>query len=197
MERRRLALITIPDRQRSSSAAQLPLRASRLNHQIVLFRKAGGSDRGGPIVLDGFLEIAKHLEQMTAHGIEPIMIAQAFVAVQSPETLQSARWPVRHRGGDGVVEHYHGIVRNALKQIVQRQDLRPIRIFRARRFVMNGAIAACNWYGPTDPFESARVSSATPSAISSRSQSLRSCLRERNELTVGALRACAAHRSAA
>ena len=45
---------------------------------------------------------------------------------------------MHHGRGDGVIERHHRIVRHALEQAIQRQDLRPVGILGARRFVVDG-----------------------------------------------------------
>jgi hypothetical protein len=45
---------------------------------------------------------------------------------------------MHHGDGDGVIEHHHRIVGHTFKQLIERQDLRPIGILGSRRFVMNG-----------------------------------------------------------
>ena len=89
-------------------------------------------------MLDRSFEISEHLEQMPAHSIQPIVLSQPFVAIQRAQTFKTSLRSVHHCDRNCVVQCHHGTGRNALKQFVQRQNLRPVRIFRARRFVMNG-----------------------------------------------------------
>ena len=42
-----------------------------------------------------------------------------------------------HGSCNGMIERHHGAGRNAFQQLVQREDLRPVRILGPRRFVMN------------------------------------------------------------
>ena len=84
------------------------------------------------------LAIPGHLEQMRAHRVEAMMPGQSSVGVERSEQLEPGRRAVHHRRGDGVVERHHRIVGHALEQAIQRQDLRPVGVLGARRFVVHG-----------------------------------------------------------
>lgn len=58
-------------------------------------------------MLDGLLKVSEQLEQMGAHGMEPIMTAQPIVDVQRLKTLQSVRRSVHHGGGNSVIQRYY------------------------------------------------------------------------------------------
>ncbi len=109
-----------------------------MGQQVVAFGNAGGFLRRCAVVRDGGAAISGELEQMSANGVEAVMVGEAGVAVECAEQIESGSRPVDHGGGDGVVEHDHGIVRHALEEIVEREDLRPVGVFRAGGFVMNG-----------------------------------------------------------
>src|SRR5215469_15925324 len=47
------------------------VQAGGLGHQIILFRDAGGSAGGDPIVPDGVLAVARHFEQVGADRVRP------------------------------------------------------------------------------------------------------------------------------
>ena len=62
-------------------------------------------------------------------------------------TARDRRRAVHHRGGDRVVERDHRVVRHAAKHVVQREDLRPIRVSSTcAASSCNAAIAAWSWY---------------------------------------------------
>ena len=45
---------------------------------------------------------------------------------------------MHHGRGDGVIELHHGVIGHAFKQLIQRQDLRPVGILGSGRLVVNG-----------------------------------------------------------
>jgi hypothetical protein len=85
-------------------------------------------------VLDRFLAIPGALEQMAANRGEAIVTGASR---RKPDCARrTAIWPVNHGVRDRVVEGDHGIGGHALEQPVEREDLRPVRIFRTRCFVV-------------------------------------------------------------
>ena len=109
-----------------------------LGQQVVAFGNAGGFFRRCAVVRDGCAAISGELEQMSANGVEAVMVGEAAVAIECAEKIEPGRRPVDHGGCDSVVEHDHGIVRHALEELVEREDLRPVCVFRAGGFVMDG-----------------------------------------------------------
>jgi hypothetical protein len=75
--------LPIPGERGIESAASLS-KPRRLCHEVVLFGKTCCPGRGGSIVVDSLLKVIQHLKQMGAHSIETIVMAEAFIAVQSP-----------------------------------------------------------------------------------------------------------------
>lgn len=119
--------------------------------------------------------VSGHLQQMGTNRIQAVIARQAVIGLDRFEQFEAGGWTVYHSRANGVIEHHHGIRGHALQQIVRRQDLRAISLLHSGRFIMNGGDAACNWYAPIEPFESAAVSGTVPSAISLRSHRVRSC----------------------
>ena len=66
------------------------------------------------------------------------MAGQPAIGIQAFQQPESRARAMHHRGGDRVIEHHHRIVGHALQQFIKRQDLRPIGILGARRFIVNG-----------------------------------------------------------
>ena len=82
--------------------------------------------------------VSGHFEQMSANGVEAMMAGEASIGVERIEQIETHGGAVHHGGGDGAIEHHHGIVRHAFQEIVERQYLRPVGIFGSGRFVMDG-----------------------------------------------------------
>src|SRR5215472_4018714 len=77
---------------RASAAVQ----AGGLGHQIILFRDAGGSAGGDPVVPDGVLAVARHFEQVGADRVQPVVTAEPTVGVERLQQLQPFRRAMHH-----------------------------------------------------------------------------------------------------
>ena len=82
--------------------------------------------------------VSGQFQQMGANGVQAMMAGQPSIGVERIQQLESRGRAVHHGRGDGVIEHHHGIVGHAFQQVIQRQDLRPVGILGAGRFVVNG-----------------------------------------------------------
>jgi len=109
-----------------------------LGDEVAPFRNAGGATGGQAVVLEGSLAVAGHFEQMGPHCVEAMMPGHAGIGIERGHELDSLGGAMHHGGGDGVVQQHHGILGGTLEQVVERQDLRPIGLLGARRFVVYG-----------------------------------------------------------
>ena len=66
------------------------------------------------------------------------MIRDAGVRFEGVQQFQALRRAVHHRRRDRVIQRDHRVVGHAPEQIVERQDLRPIRVVGSGSFVVNG-----------------------------------------------------------
>src|SRR4029453_13537971 len=96
-----------------------------VGRQVVALRNARRFFRSRAVVRNRGVTIAGHFVQMCAYGIEPIVTGEPFVSVERFEQLQPGGGSVYHGGSDRVVEGDHRVVRHALEETVERQDLRP------------------------------------------------------------------------
>ena len=111
--------------------------ARGLGQQVIAFGNAGGLLRGGAVVRDSGGGIAGQFVQVGANGVEAVMIGDARIVVERVEQIQTVSGAVDHGGRDCVVEQDHGIVRHAPEEIVEGEDLRPVSVFGAGRFVVH------------------------------------------------------------
>ena len=65
------------------------------------------------------------------------MCAHAIVGVQCAEHRETRSRSVDHRDGDRPIERHDGAGRDLLEHVVQGEDLRPVRLVIARRFVVD------------------------------------------------------------
>ena len=119
--------------------------------------------------------VAGHSSRCARTACEPVVAGEPLVR-RARRAGRARPRAVHHGHRDGVVERHHGIVGHPLQQLVQRQDLRPVGVLgagRPRRAPPRSRPGAGT--GRSARADRAPVTSATPSAISSRSQRLRSC----------------------
>ena len=81
--------------------------------------------------------IAKHFEQMSTNRFKTVMLGKPTVAIERLEQFETFRRAVYHGSRNCMIEGDHGTGKHAFQQFVQRKNLRPIRVFRSCRFVMN------------------------------------------------------------
>jgi hypothetical protein len=118
-------------------ARSLP-EAGGLCNQVVPLRQAGSAEGRRLVMPNGSFIIARHLEQMGANRVESMMISQPSIGVQRIQQLESRGRAVHHGRRDRLIEHHHRIAGHAFQEVVECQDLRPVGILRADRFIMNG-----------------------------------------------------------
>ncbi len=75
---------------------------------------------------------------MCSNGVQAVMILKAGVSFEGVQQFQALRRAVHHCRRDRVIQRDHWVVRHAPEQIVERQDLRPIRVVGSGSFVVNG-----------------------------------------------------------
>ena len=66
-----------------------------------------------------------------------MLFREAVVGLECVEQFQTLLWAVHHRRGDGAIQQDHRIVGHAGEEIVEGENLRPIGVFGARRFVVD------------------------------------------------------------
>ncbi len=59
---------------------------------------------------------------MGTNRVEVMMAGKSCIRVERPKQLESFGWAMHHGCGDGVIEHHHGIVGQAFKELIQRKD---------------------------------------------------------------------------
>src|SRR3954447_17405897 len=123
---------------RRGSAALRGGEARGLEGEIVVLGDACGPLRRGAVVGDGALGIARALVQVAADGVQAVVAGEPRIGVQRLKQLQPLLRSLHHRGGDRAVERLHRVVGHPLQQAVQGENLRPVRILRARRLVVHG-----------------------------------------------------------
>jgi hypothetical protein len=57
--------------------------------------------------------------------------------IQRAEHRETRSWSVDHRDGDRPIERHDGARRDLFEHVVQREDLRPVGLVGARRFVVD------------------------------------------------------------
>jgi len=97
-----------------------------LFYKIIPFRDACRLCSCYPIVFDGTLTIANHLQQMTADRGETILPGKAAVGIKPSKQLKAFRRAVYHGGGNCMIECHNWAGRDSLEQFVERKDLRPV-----------------------------------------------------------------------
>jgi hypothetical protein len=71
------------------------------------------------------------------HGVDPMVLRHPLVVVEGSEQGEAGSRPVDHRERHRAIERDHGSRRDPFEDLVQRQDLRPVRLVGARRFVVH------------------------------------------------------------
>ncbi len=110
----------------------------RLRRQVVPLGKARGAAGCREIVLDRSLVIARTFEQMRAHRVEAVVACEASVGIQCIQQFQSGSRPMHHRAAIAWFSATIGLSDMRMQQAVQREDLRPVGVFRACGFVVHG-----------------------------------------------------------
>lgn len=90
---------------RADPLGRLGREAGRLGGEVVLFAKVGGAGRGSAELDDRSLGVAGLLEEVGAHGMEAVVVAEPFA--ETVEHGKAGAWSVGHRGGDRPVERHH------------------------------------------------------------------------------------------
>ena len=76
--------------------------------------------------------VAGHLQQVGAHGGEAVVAGDALVGVERRRAARGRRCgPVHHGDRDRPVERDHRVGRDALEQVVEGEDLRPVGVLGA------------------------------------------------------------------
>jgi len=79
-------------------------------------REAGGAVGGGAVRSACGRIVPGHLEQVGAHGVEAVVVADSFVGLELVENIETGLRTVNHRHCDRVVQRDHGIVRELHQQ---------------------------------------------------------------------------------
>ena len=122
------------------------------------------------------MTLARALEQVGAHGVEAVVILDARIAIELLEEREPFGRSPRHRDGHRVVQRDHRVVGHAAS--ARRRARRSAASPCPRRAPLRRAPPRWRPAGgtsPTAPRVIASVTSRTPSAIASLSQSERSC----------------------
>ena len=82
--------------------------------------------------------LAGDLEEVGAHGVEPVRSAHPVVDGDRLEEVEAGAWPVHHRFGDGAVEGDGRARDHPLEEPVERHDLRPVGVGCRRCLVVHG-----------------------------------------------------------
>src|SRR6266567_659698 len=65
---------------------------------------------------------------MSADGGEAVAIVHPLIRLQRRKYAEPGLWRVHHGDGDGAVEGHDRAWRHRLKEVIQRQDLGPVRL---------------------------------------------------------------------
>ena len=109
-----------------------------LRQKVVAFREAPGLACRCPVVSDSALAVSREFKQMCTNSVKTVMTRETGISFEIIQQFQSLCCAVHHRCRDRVIQRDHGVAGHASEQIVQRQDMRPIRVVGSIRFVMNG-----------------------------------------------------------
>jgi len=110
---------------------------SHLRHQVIAFRDAGGAACSKSILPDGCLAIACHLQQVTANRRQAMLGGNTRVVIERLQQVKALARAVHHGDGDGVVECNHRVIGYTLQLLIERENLRPVRVLGPRCFVVN------------------------------------------------------------
>jgi hypothetical protein len=95
--------------------------------------------------------VSSEFQQMSSNSVQTVMFRKAGVSFEDVQQFQAARCAMHHGHRDRVVQHDHWIVGHAPEQIVEREDLRPIRVVCSGSFVVNGGSRFCTAMDPPLP----------------------------------------------
>jgi hypothetical protein len=82
--------------------------------------------------------LAGHLQEMRSDRLQAVMPGHTAILVESAKKIEAGLWTPHHGDRDGVVKRDHRVRRDAFEQLVQREDLRPVRVPGARCLVVDG-----------------------------------------------------------
>ena len=85
---------------------------------------------------DGRGGVAGHLEQVAAHGVEAIVAGHARIGIERLEQLRPARGPCTMAAAIAWLSVTIGLSDMRLSRPYKREDLRPVGVLGARRFVV-------------------------------------------------------------
>ena len=102
--------------------------------EVAPLRDAHRAPRGQTVRVAGGGVVTGHLLEVGAHRGQLMVAGQPFVGVQGFQHVEPGLRPSHHRDRDGVVLRDHRVGRSVLQQLVQTEDLRPVRVLRTRRF---------------------------------------------------------------
>ena len=83
--------------------------------------------------------VPRHLEKVASHGVEQMVTRDSSIGVDRGEKVETGTGPEHHSRSDGSVDRRHRIRGDPIERLVEREDLRPVRVLRARRFVVHGS----------------------------------------------------------
>ena len=81
--------------------------------------------------------LAGPLEQVGAHRLDPVVTGERRIALGRRELLQAGLRSADHGDRDDPVQRDHRPRRERLEQLVEREDLQPVGVLRARRLVVH------------------------------------------------------------
>jgi hypothetical protein len=105
--------------------------------KVTLFWEADRAASCGPVTASGGCVIAGHLQQMRADRVEAVVPGQQLASVQGLQQVEAGPRSSYHRDGDGAIECDHRVVGDALEQLVQGEDLWPVRVLHALGLVVH------------------------------------------------------------
>ena len=100
--------------------------AGRLRGQVLLLAQVGGAGRRGPELGDRVLPVAGLLQQVGAHGVQPVVVAEALA--EAVEQREAGLRPAGHCRGHGPVEPHHRVAGHRLKPGVEGEDPGPVGV---------------------------------------------------------------------
>jgi hypothetical protein len=80
--------------------------------------------------------LPRPLEQVCANCLEAMAASHAGVRFEAGEEVETSLRTMNHRHRHRSVQTHHRVIRGALEEIVERENLRPIGGFIGRRFVV-------------------------------------------------------------
>jgi hypothetical protein len=120
------------------NAAGTARQAGRHARRVSLLGKTRGHSRRPLVALAGGSRIPCKLEQVPPHPLEPVGVRHPLISVEGAEHGEPSAWSVHHRDRQCTIQRDHRPGRHALEHLVEGEDLRPVRVLRARRLVVNG-----------------------------------------------------------